>query len=144
LTQAEADGLLAMEKIRADDLTREYPHLGGALTVPLISRDRAESFLLDVKRGRIDLAKVTHQNRARQVVILVRLDVGGPGHRNPDDSEISCPHLHLYREGFGDKWAFPVPAQSFPNLADLWETLQDFMRFCNITEPPQITRGLFP
>ena len=143
LTQAEANSLLAMEKIRADELPREYPHLGGVLVIPLISRDRAESFLLDLRRGRIDLAKVTHQNRTRQVVILARLDLGGPAHRNPDDAEIACPHLHLYREGFGDKWAFPVPAASFPRLDDLWETMHDFMRFCNVTELPTITRGLF-
>jgi hypothetical protein len=116
-----------MEKIRADEVNREYPHLGGALVVPLVSVDRAENFLLDLRRGRIDLAKVTHQNRARQIVILARLDLGGSPHRNPDDSEISCPHLHLYREGFGDRWVFPVPAESFPDLNDLWQTLQDFM-----------------
>ena len=56
---------------------------------------------------------------------------------------IGSPHLHLYREGFGDKWAFPVPPKHFSNLADPWLTLEDFMRFCNVTEPPFIRRGLF-
>ena len=109
----------------------------------LQSPDKREQFLLDVSRGRIDLLKGAMQNRARQVVVLVRLDFGGAPHRNPDDSEVSCPHLHLYREGFGDKWAVPAPMDKFPRTGDLWGTLEDFMRFCNITRPPHIERGLF-
>ena len=29
------------------------------------------------------------------------------------------------------------------NLADVWQTLSDFMGYCNITQPPRIQRGLF-
>jgi hypothetical protein len=75
--------------------------------------------------------------------ILARLDFGGPPHRNPDGEEIPCPHLHLYREGYGDKWAVPIPVDRFPNVNDLWLTLQDFMDYCNVIEPPQIIRGVF-
>jgi len=49
----------------------------------------------------------------------------------------------LYREDYGDKWAAPVPVSRFTNVADVWATLEDFMRFCNITKPPHIERGLF-
>lgn len=143
LTQAEADALLAMQKRRSDDTEWSYPDLGGYITIPLVSIDRREPFLLDLRRGRIDLSKGTYQNRGRQVVILARLDFGGAPHRNPDGEEIGSPHLHLYREGFGDKWAFPVPGDYFPNPHDAWRTLQDFMRYCNIVEPPIIQRGLF-
>lgn len=73
----------------------------------------------------------------------MRLDFGGAPHRNPDDQEIGSPHLHLYREGYGDKWAFPVPIEHFPRTSDLWETLEDFLRFCHVTIPPRIERGLF-
>jgi hypothetical protein len=143
LTQAEADTLIAMEKHRADEQDYDYPGLGGSISVPLVSPDKREVFLLDVHRGRIDLLKGTYQNRARQVVVLVRLDFGGAPHRNPDGVEVSCPHLHLYREGFGDKWASSVPADRFPNIANSWQTLEDFMRYCNITTVPNIRRGLF-
>ena len=40
-------------------------------------------------------------------------------------------------------WASPVPSNRFADLDDLWRTLEDFMRFCNIVEPPVIRRGLF-
>jgi hypothetical protein len=143
LTQAEADALIAMEKHRINDDPSDFPAGGRSLSLPLQSPDKREQFLLDLSRGRIDLLKVKMQNRGRQVIVLVRLDLGGAPHRNPDDEEILAPHLHLYREGYGDKWAIAVPADRFTAGVDLWTTLQEFMRFCNITSPPDIARGLF-
>ena len=141
-TQAEAEALLALEKRRVDASQWDYPDFGGRVTVPLASFDGRESFLLDVRRARINLAKGNYQNR-RQVVVLARLDFGGGPHRNPDGEEIGSTHLHLYREDFGDKWASQVPVEHFSHLDDPWLTLGDFMRFCNIVEPPVFQRGLF-
>jgi len=138
LTQAEADALIALAKHRVDRTEWDYPDLGGEVSIPLVSADRREQFVLDLRRGRIDLAKGTYQNRGRQVVVLVRLDFGGAPHRNP-----GSPHLHLYREGFGDKWAVPAPGGYFRDLANPWQTLDDFMLYCNVVEPPNIRRGLF-
>lgn len=143
LTQAEADALIALEKHRVSEDWYSFPALGGSLILPLQSHDRREQFLLDISQGRIDLFKVKMQNRARQVVVLVRLDLGGPPHRNPDGLEIPSPHLHIFCEGYGDKWAFPVPPDRFGKTSDVWQTLEDFMRYCNITQPPHIQRGLF-
>ncbi len=142
LTQSEADALIALDKRRVDDERYRYP-ISGSIVVPLESFDKREQFLLDIHRGRIDLLKGKYQNRARQVIVLVRLDFGGAQHRNPDGEEIGNPHLHVYREGFGDKWALPVPHELFPRMNDLWGTLEDFMRYCNVTLPPHIDRGLF-
>lgn len=103
LTQEEAEILLAMEKHRVNEEHSDFPMRGQSLTVPLQSADKREQFLLDLSRGRIDLLKVKMQNRARQVVVLARIDLSGAPHRNPDDQEIAGPHLHMYREGFGDK-----------------------------------------
>ncbi len=143
LTQAEADALLGMHKIREDDKEWEYPQTGGKVIIPLISEDRRERFLLDIEQGRIDMQKQKLQNRARQVIILVRLEVRGPTHRNPDDEEIPCPHMHVYRQGYDIKWAYPVPPDRFPDLSDPWTTLVNFMDYCNVTDPPVIRRGLF-
>ena len=143
LTQAEADALIAMEKHRVNEDLTDFPVDGQSVVVALHSPDRREEFFLDLSRGHVDLAKVKMQNRGRQVVVLVRLDLGGAPHRNPDGEEIPVPHLHVYRQGYGDKWALPVPADRFSNVSDVWQTLEDFMRFCNITRPPQIQRGLF-
>ena len=143
LTQVEADHLLALAKGRRDRKMHTYPDLGGKLTVPLVSTDGLETFLLDLSRGRISLRREKLQMRARRTVVLVRLDIGGRPHRNPDDSRIGSPHLHLYREGFADRWAFPVPRVEFRNLSDPNDTLDDFLRFCNVVEPPFFQRGLF-
>lgn len=143
LTEAEAAALLAMEKHRVNDDRHVFPVGGQGFSVPLQSPDRREQFLLDLHRGRIDLVKVKMQNRARQVVVLVRLDLGGAPHRNPDGTEIGAPHLHVYREGYGHKWAYPVPTEHFHDVSDVWATLGDFLRYCNITQAPLIDRELF-
>ncbi len=143
LTQAEADALFAMEKHRVDEQRWRLPDTGGGIVVPLVSADGDEPFHLDISRGRINLAKGKIQNRARTTMVLARIDFGGAPHRNPDDQEIACPHVHLYREGFGDRWAFPISLEVFTQPTDYWQTLLDFMRFCNITRPPKFDRGLF-
>lgn len=143
LTQAEADALIAMEKRRATEDQTDFPMGGQSTIIALQSVDAREQFLLDLSRGRIDLLKVKMQSRGRQVIVLVRLDLGGAPHRNPNDEEIPTPHLHVYREGYGDKWAIPVPADSFRDTRNVWTTLEDFLRFCNVTQPPHIARGLF-
>lgn len=142
LTQHEADALFLLEKYYQGEERFFFPGLGGAIRVPLHSADRREEFSLDITRGRIVLEKNTFQSRARKAVILARLDLGGPPHCNPDGEEIACPHLHLYREGYGDKWAKPLP-EAFAGINDSWQLLGVFMDFCKIVTKPPIERELF-
>ena len=79
----------------------------------------------------------------RKAIVLMRLDIDGPPHRNPDGEEIPCPHLHVYREGYADKWAHAAPAGSYPNTQDLFSTFLAFMKQCNIVDPPRVEKGLF-
>lgn len=142
LTQEEADSLLALEKhfMRPDEFI--YPSLGGAMRIELFSVDRREEFCLDITRSRVQLEKNTFQNRGRQTVVLARLDFGGPMHRNPDDTEIPCPHLHIYREGFGDKWAIPLPDR-FVGIDKPTILLSEFMNYCQIITKPRVHEDLF-
>lgn len=142
LSQAEADALLSIEKRCEADHTWTFPALGGKISIPLVSYDRRESFLLDFSRGHIEIRKVKLQTRARQTIPLVRIDLFGAPHLNPDDSEVPCPHMHLYREGFGMKWAYPLP-EHFREPSNLWLTLDDFLSYCHVTRPPLILRGVF-
>src|SRR5205814_605626 len=103
ISQVEADGLIEMEKRFVDEKDWTFPAAGERIALALTSLDKRENFMLDITRARIKLTKATYQNRLRQAIVLMRLDLGGPPHRNPDGSEIPCPHLHVYREGFGDK-----------------------------------------
>jgi len=143
LTQTIADELIVMEKHRVSEDRHEFPQLGGNLRIPLVSSDKREQFMLDISRNRINLERGKYQNRARTCIVLVRLDFGGPGHRNPDDEEVPCPHIHVYREGWGDAWAYPIGPAKFSNIGNLGSTLEDFLRYCNVTRPPIIDRGLF-
>lgn len=138
ITQAEADALIAMEKHVFEQLDHHYPEGGQSIEIPLASAGKREFFSLDIYQGRIDLSQATFQNRGRQAIILVRLDINGPPHRNPDGEELPCPHLHLFREGYGDKWALPIPSDSFPDVSGPESAFDSFMKYCNISQPPRI------
>jgi len=142
ITQAEAEALIAMEKQRVDDYQWFFPVPGGKLAIPLTSLDKRENFILDITRAQLKLTKATYQNRARLAIILMRLDLDGPPHRNPNDEEVPCPHLHIYREGYGVKWA-PAPPDIYSDTNDLFSTFEAFMRHCNITASPDIQMSLF-
>jgi hypothetical protein len=119
------------------------PARANELAIELTSADKREFFMLDVTRAQIKLTKATFQNRVRQAIVLMRLDIDGPPHRNPDGEEIACPHLHVYREGFGVKWAHPLLVERYPDTANLFAAFESFMRDCNVATPPNFAVGLF-
>ncbi len=142
LSQSEADALMGMEKHAEVGATYRFPAKGERLSIPLLSADEKENFNVDVNRRSIALYKCTFNGRARGNVILARLDLNGSPHRNPNGEEIDCPHLHLYREGYGDKWAYSLPDGVFSDLANLKAVCQDFLTYFNVISPPQITSDL--
>jgi len=143
LTQQRADELMAMVKELVDQSPIQFPVPGEIRQLEAKSKDLRESFLFDVnRRGRIRVTKCTYQERHAVVDILLRLDVDGPPHQNPDGEVVPCPHLHVYREGFADKWAFPLPTD-FTASADLVRTLQEYLRFCHVNSIPEVQRRAF-
>ena len=143
ITPSEADALLAMGKKPVEDRELVFPPPGERFSIQLTSFDKRESFLLDATRFQVKLTKATFQNRARVAIVLRRLDIDGPPHTNPDGQIVPCPHLHIYKEGFGDKWAYAAPPDRYPNTQNLLATFEAFMQHCNITHPPSIKMGLF-
>ena len=146
IPQIEADALLSVEKERAD--SKEYDLENLTLEIPLVSCDRKEKFFLDLRNARIDILKFKYQTRARSVIILARLDFGQAGrHTNPDHVTIEGPHIHIYREGYADKWAYlldDMPGGNiFSDINDRLKTLNEFMVYCNIKNAPLFARGLF-
>ncbi len=136
ITQKEAEKFLKEEKYRIDDTKYILPKTGGMLNISLRTKTHTD-FILDVRRGKMALKKNTFQARVKTEIILIRLDTGGPPHRNPDKKEIFSPHLHQYRDGFDDRWAYPLP-RNFTDPDDFWLTLEQFMEYCNIVEKPFI------
>ncbi|MBI4721504.1 MAG: hypothetical protein HY769_00620 [Candidatus Stahlbacteria bacterium] len=156
LNQSEADRLIAIQKKRVKEERYNFPLAGERLVIPIISTDEREPFLIDINRRRIKLTKCTYQNRYQGTIILVRLDVDGSPHPNPEvvnvpltylepynGQTILCPHLHLYVEGFDDKWAIPSPSGKFSRTKNIRATLDDFFYYCNVTEIPEVQGGLF-
>ena len=117
LSQAEADALLRMEKHRLSDDVVPFPAPGQNISIALRSTVNREEFLLDVWRSGKNRRRARFQIRARRVVVLARIDLGGQPHSNREDEpDIPAPHLHLYREGWGSGWAVPVPSDHFTAL----------------------------
>ncbi len=142
LTQSESKILLDMKKNSIDDNAISLPDLGGTLDIHLQEEAGKELFIVNYTRHSINLYKRNHHFRARKVIGIARLDLDGPPHRNPDGEEIGPRHLHLYREGYALRWAQEVP-DSFSNLDDSFETLQDFLKYCNVDKMPNFMKGLF-
>lgn len=140
LTQAEAAALLAMTKhfMNASPISI-CPGVDD--THELVGADPKERFLLDVWRGTLRLSKLRYQTRARTIVVLVRLDIDGAPHTNPDGAKLPGTHIHLYREGYDDKWAFAVDPIRFANLVDTQNSLEDFCAYCNIQNVPPFQTG---
>jgi hypothetical protein len=138
LTEAEFDALLRIEKYYEGTERFQYPTIGGNLSIPLCSRSPKEEFMLDISRGNIRLSKNKFQNRARSVIVLVRLDIDGSPHRNPDGEELPGTHFHIYRPGAGSKWACPLPV-IFTDPSNTRLTLQQFMTYCKIVKEPPIS-----
>jgi hypothetical protein len=115
----------------------DFPGFGNCLQLEAQSADGHEQFTFDVnRRGQFRLTKCTYQERYARTERLLRLDIEGPPHVNPDGEEIPCPHLHEYREGYDLKWARPAPSELLHS--QLWEVLASFLQFCKVDPVPRI------
>jgi hypothetical protein len=155
ITQQDADYFFSMEKFPEEEKEYQFPLSGKKLVIPFSSADKRENFIFDIYRGTIRITKATYQNRVRKAFILRRLDIDGSAHPNPEvetvplpilepynGKEIPAPHIHLYIEGFGERWA--VPAEIFLKTEDrdIYEIMIDFFKYCNVKELPKITKIL--
>lgn len=141
ITQWEAMQLISLKKYKIDNTHYYFPVQGEILSIDLDSENKIEKFQMDINRRSIQINKIAYQNRVRTNIPLIRLDFG-VGHRNPDHIEIGDPHIHIFREGFGMKWATDPPAEHFTDLNNRMKVLEDFMKYCNIVESPLIGGSL--
>jgi len=141
ISQSFADFLIKLRKVPVADNDYRFPNSQyNKLNIPLKSEDGRHNFVLDINRNKINLSKVNYQTRTRTNIILVRLDLNGAPHRNPDGIEISGNHIHIYKEGFNDKYAEELP-EEFQNIKcnDIKQFLKTFMQYCNIIGIPDMT-----
>jgi hypothetical protein len=155
ITQQEADFFFEMEKFPEDEKLHQFPNSGEKLILSFTSADKREFFLFDIYRGSIRITKISYQNRVRKAYILRRLDIDGVLHLNPEvenvpllilesynGKEIQPPHMHLYIEGFGERWAVPADILMKVDGKDIYEIMFDFFRYCNVKQLPKIEKTL--
>jgi len=153
ITQEDADFFFGMEKFPEEEKEFQFPISGKKLTIGFTSKDKRENFLFDIYRGSIRITKITYQNRVRKAFILRRLDLDGPTHVNPEAEvvplpflepyngmEIPTPHLHIYVEGYAEKWAIPATDVLEIGDKDMYEMMELFFSYCNVKKSPNIIK----
>lgn len=158
LSKEEADTLFKMRKIPAKSVSLSFPEEGDRLEIELCSEDKRYNFQADINRKGNKAKKLIYQNRSNKVYVLRRLDFIGAPHGNPsaeiDDellnkyknADIPCPHVHLYVEGFNDKWAVPLDEIleiKIEESDDSYTLMEKFFNYCNIEIPEFKPIGLF-
>lgn len=131
LTQSEADLLIALEKIFLQTPSIKFPIPGKNTRYPIESTDSHEKFTLAIVRGGKNRLKCSYTELNKANVILLRVDTEQGVHINPDGVDVPAPHLHIYREGYNDRFAYPLP-DSFINSKDLVQTFYDFLNYSNV------------
>lgn len=91
------------------------------------------------RKTRISEDKCTFVIRDKMTgTLLLRLDVNGPDHVNPDKSVVPCPHLHIYKEKYDYNnnlpYAIPFNIEN-PNLISY---CVEFLKKFNIINYPVI------
>lgn len=138
LTQSEVEYLLNLIKELEKYEPIKFPVKGQKLQIDVRSVDGTEKFIIDVNRSNINIKKCTYQTRYQRTTVLLRIDLEGSPHKNPDGELIPCPHIHIYREGFLDKWAYPLSSKIKTDPTDLVGVLRDFLEYNNIHRRPPI------
>lgn len=139
LTDREVERLIAVTKHFVERTVINFPGFGCSLEREVCSDEGHDDFLVDVnRRGKVKRTKCSYQERYAVTDIIFRLDIDGPPHTNPDGAWVPCPHLHVYKEGFADKWAYPIDTMQFTDTNNLTKTFREFLHHCNIHDLPEI------
>lgn len=140
LSQIEPDRLIKSRKKVISPESLQIPTIGNKkVLIHLKDLEAKTDFLVDVLFNRRPYTlKGKCQLRVHRMVRLLRLDSNGRVHSNLDDSLVDGTHLHIYKEGSHDRWAYPPPENIFSNLEDAATTLREFLVYCNVTNIPTI------
>jgi len=143
ISQKEYNFIMKEEK-EFDDLSSPI-QLGPApiqWTRQINSSSSKETYLLDFYRGSFEISKYTVNKRYRQTIILLRYDNGGR-HTNPDGVTFDGAHVHLYKEGCNDKFAYPISEIGIDETDNMETVFKKIMHFCNVKRFPSIEMPMF-
>lgn len=141
LTDTEAQRLLSMNKRLDNDKRYDLPCRGKA-RIDLCAKEGSEKFILELIRSsdkEPNKGSLSHLDEEKNM--LCRLCLTRHNHYNPGSSKrIPAPHIHIYKEGYDDKFAYPLDGDNFPLLKtnDYRDALDKFIEYCNITQKPRV------
>ena len=143
LTQEEATDLLELLK-KCVSSSISLPKQGGREDISVVSTEReSEKFIISVNRRNKRVNKVSYVARYKKGdVVLLRLDVGVTSpHVNPEllgGEILTGPHLHIYREGFEERYAIPFDIKN----DDLITNFLAFLKRFNVLAPTKVVEQL--
>ena len=113
--------------------TYYFPTTGQMNSIPLQSlQSPKDKFTVYVNRKSTIVPGKYSTNLHYPQEDLLRIDVNGPVHVNPDGTKVPCPHIHIRTKDTGkwDVWAYDIPA-GFGNTEDYINTVKDFLQYCH-------------
>ena len=135
LTQEEFDYIIGLDKYFTEE---DGIKLAGNWSRDIHAPETKDTFILDYYRGKIELKKFTYKKRYKKTIVLLRFDASGR-HTNPDGERFEGAHVHLYKEGYDDKFAYPISKIGIDsNNLKSDEVLKRLLAYCHIGNCPEI------
>jgi len=140
LSQFEIEYLLDVLKELSEKQPLVFPSVYDSKDYSVISEDKRNKFTLTANRkGHKIITTCTFQNMHQSGNILLRLDLSGSPHTNPDGHRIDGPHLHIAKEGFGDSWAYIVPKEITIDIDNPLDSFINFLEYCKVKDVKHIS-----
>ena len=155
--QHSYDELIKMPKqIDGTKLEYDAPAPGKTLEIKLMSsEDLSCKFKLSIYEGKhssqisiaVEPGRKTSMQTRHRTETLVRVDVDERAkHTNPDGTVIEGSHVHIAKEGYGDRIAYPIDAEEairvIGNDREIISIFESFREFCHIEKALQVNWSL--
>lgn len=110
----------------------------------LNSNDGKNTYNLYLSYGKINIEKISINTVHKQSnKVIVRLDLGNQRHINPDGTIITSDHIHIYKDGYDEKFAYTLDSNEFkslfPDRKDRTALLKAYLEFIKVMSIPKIT-----
>lgn len=129
-TNEEFNNLMKLDKhILLNSLI--LPGMNEEICIPVGAINSKETFSLDIcRKNTIVLSRKKLQERLiPNNDLMIRLEIDGRPHINPDGKKLSRNHMHIFKEGYGMSWAYElneIDAILFKNSNDFTTIFFDF------------------
>lgn len=103
----------------------------------IISFKLGIKYLLTIKRGNIEKDRFSISIIFKDTYhTLVRIDINGGTHDNPDGTIAPKSHIHIYNDKYDkkDRFAYEINLKDFPDIYNLYNVYMSFLEYNNIKD----------